>query len=271
LLENYSFSFQNGQGSKYESGDPVDVFFRAINLNESEESLKVDFEVVSGDGNLSQPTDYTDENGMVMTRWTLGSGEQKLRASSYDATGKFLTASELVTYAFTDNEWNTLKTSPDGDILDLASDTINGVTIMATYYMLYRQGPRYYDWVEITSPAISFPRTVDADRNGVFYVSNIYGTLYKSTDRGYTWLECTKPFPDVSNILILKITSDNYLWAYTWNQKVRYSKDGGNSWQEVGSGMAQGFGDIYRLKDGSLIYHGADCCSLYRSLDETQT
>ena len=271
FIENYSFSFQNGQGLKYDAGFPLDVVFSAYNLNQMEQSLKVEFEIVSGGGAISQQTGNTNESGVTTTKWTLGSGEQKLKASTYDTEGKFLTSSELLAYAFIDNEWNTVRTSPDGDILDIATDTVNSVTIMATYNMLYRQGLKYYDWIEITNPAISSPRSVDVDRNGAFYVSNYSGTIFKSTDHGYTWLECTKPFPDVWNILFLKITSDNYLWAYTWDHKVRYSKDGGNSWQEVGSGMAQGFGDIYRLKDGSLIYHGADCCSLYRSFDETQT
>jgi hypothetical protein len=273
LLENYSFSFQNVQGSKYEIGETVDVLFRAFNNNEMEESLKVDFELLSGDGALSQLTEYTDENGMTMTKWTLGSGagEQKLRASTYDASGKFLTSSELYVYALADNEWNTLNNSPDGDIIDIATDTINSVTIMITYNMLFRQGTNYYEWTEINEPDINSPRTIDVDRNGIFYVSNYNGSMFKSIDHGYSWLACTKPFAEVWDIVKINITSDNYVWAYTWDHTVRYSKDGGNTWQDVGSGMTQGFGDIFRLNDGSLLYHGSDCCSLYRSFDETQT
>jgi len=271
LLENYYFNFQNGQGLKFDSGSQVDVLFMAYNVMDMEESLTVEFEVVSGGGSISNQTDYTDENRMTATKWTFGSGEQKLRASAYDPTGKFLTSTELVAYALNDNEWNTLRTSPDGEILDIASDTVNNVTIMVTYSMLYRQGLKYYDWVEITIPALNSPRTVNVDGNGVFYVSDYSGTLYKSIDHGFTWLQCSKPYPGVSNILYMNITSDNYLWAFTWGQKVRFSKDGGNNWQDVGSEMAHGLGDIFRLKDGSLIYHGTDCCSLYRSLDETQT
>jgi hypothetical protein len=271
LLENYSFSFQNGQGLKYDAGYPVDVVFMAYNVNEMGELLKVEFEVVSGGGTVSNQTDYTDENRSTMTRWTLGAGEQKLRASTYDPSGKFLTSTELVAHGFVDNEWNTVRTSPDGDILDIASDTVHNVTIMTTYSMLYRQGLKYYDWVTITIPTISSPRTVNVDGNGVFYVSDYSGTLYKSIDHGFTWLQCSKPYPDVLNIIYLNITSDNYLWVFTWGQKARFSKDGGNSWQDVGSGMAHGLGDIFRLSDGSLIYHGSECCSLYRSTDETQT
>jgi hypothetical protein len=271
LLVNYSFSFQNSQGLKYDAGDPIDVIYMAYNVNGMAELLKVEFEVLSGGGTLSNQTDYTDESRSTMTRWTLGTGEQKLRASTYDPSGKFLASTELVAYGLADNEWNTVRTSPDGDILDIASDTVNDVTIMTNYSMLYRQGLKYYDWIEINIPALSSPRTVNVDGNGVFYVSDYSGTLYKSIDHGFTWLQCSKPYPDILNILYLNITSDNYLWAFTWGQKVRFSKDGGNNWQDVGSGMAHGLGDIFRLKDGSLIYHGSECCSLYRSTDETQT
>jgi photosystem II stability/assembly factor-like uncharacterized protein len=274
LIENYSFSFQNVQGSKLEAGEYIDVVFRAYNLNDpTEDSLKVFYEVVSGNGNITNETGYTDAGGQTYTRWTLGttSNEQKLRASTFDQDGKFLTSSNLIAYGFIDDEWNTISTSPDGNITDIATDTVNNITIALTYGMLYKQGDRYYDWIEIANPVIASPRTINIDKNGVFYTSNYSGSLYKSTDHGNSWNTCTKPYADVSDIIYVNITGDNYIWVYNWGHKTRFSKDGGNSWQDVGSGMEQGFGDIFRLKDGSLLYHGSDCCSLWRSFDETQT
>ena len=274
LLENYTFNFQNLQGIKLDAGESIDVVFRASNVNDqTEDSLKVLFEVLKGDGTVTNEIGYTDAEQLTYTRWTLGKGsnEQKLRASTFDQDGKFLTESYLTAYGFTEDGWNTSTGSPDGNILDVATDTVNNVTIAISYASLYRQGGKYYDWIEIYNAGISSPRTINIDKNGVFYVSLFNGIIYKSTDHGYSWNTCTKPYPDVYDIIFVNITGDNYIWAYNWGHKVRYSKDGGSSWQDAGSGMEQGLGDIFRLKDGSLLYHGSDCCSLWRSFDETQT
>jgi len=53
---------------------------------------------------------------------------------------------------------------------------------------------------------------------------------------------------------------------------VKYSDDGGNTWLTAGSAMtAHGVADIFRLKNGSLVMHGLDCCSLMKSSDDGQT
>jgi hypothetical protein len=69
--------------------------------------------------------------------------------------------------------------------------------------------------------------------------------------------------------LNISISSDNYIWVSTYNLPIKYSKDSGQTWTELGSEIsAHGIGDVFRLKDGSLVLHGSDCCSLFRSVDE---
>ncbi len=276
LLDHYSFGYQVNQQQKFlageEAGDSI-PFWVAHTTANTAESLKVIFEVESGGGSVSHTVTYTNSNGIAYTKWTLGtdSFSQILRASIFDSKENFISYADLTAYGFSTNEWDAISNSPDGNIIDMATDTINHITIMISSGMLYRQTENYFDWEVINMSNSSF-NCINVDHNGVFYASSWSGDLFKSIDKGITWNVCTKPFPDLNYYLKTYVANDNYIWAFAYDHPVRFSDDGGTSWTDAGGSISNfGFGDIFRLKDGSMLFHGSDCCSLYRSFDNGAT
>ncbi|MGC1391153.1 MAG: sialidase family protein [Bacteroidales bacterium] len=275
-LEDYSFAFLTNQGSKYFAGEWVSdsiKFYAVKSNNPLKDSLKVLFDVAKGGGNITIASAYTDKNGFAYTGWKLGSGsfEQKLTAKTYDGSRNYLTSSDLTEYGFKNNAWDTCKLFPDGSINGMVADTVYKVTFMVTNNTVYRQGDRYYQWEQVNDPALVYPRTINMDRNGVIYVSTWSGEMIKSTDHGVSWKTCTKPYPDRPYYIYDYVSNDNYVWVFAWDHQIKFSKDGGTTWTEIGalSGLAAGgLGDIYRLKDGSLLFSGSDCCNIYRSFDD---
>jgi len=280
VLKDYSFYFQAVQGNKYFQGDWVgdSIIFKAVNnqLYEGLDSVYVLFDIMSGEGSVTVQSAYTDNQGEVTLRWQLGLGsfEQKLRARTYDSSGKYLSSTYLTEYAFKNDGWDPYNSSPDAGITGLVADTINKVTYMISNGTLYRQGEKYFMWNAITDAVVISPRTINIDRKGVIYISTWNGDLIKSTDHGISWKTCTKPYPDRPYYIYVYVSNDNYVWTFAWDHKTRYSNDGGSTWTDIDpqSGMtAEGFGDIFRLKDGSLLYHGGNCCNLNRSFDNGLT
>jgi hypothetical protein len=278
-LQDYSFAFLTNQGNKYFAGEWVSdsIKFYAVNSsNPPKDSLKVLFEVAKGGGNITTASAYTDKNGFAYTGWKLGSKsfEQKLITKTYNRSGNYLSSTGLTEYGFRNDEWDTCNFSPDGNINGMVADTINKVTFMVTNNTVYRQGDRYYQWEPVNDPALVLPRTINMDRNGVIYVSTWNGEMIKSNDHGVSWKTCTKPFPDRPYYIYDYVSNDNYVWVFAWDHPIKYSKDEGMTWTDLPDGnpvAAGGFGDVYRLKDGSLLYHGSGCCSLNRSFDNGLT
>jgi hypothetical protein len=170
--------------------------------------------------------------------------------------------------------WDTCTFTPDGNMMQMVTDTINKFTLMITNNQIYREGARYYLWDPVNDPVLVSPRTLMMDTNGVIYVSTWTGELVKSSDHGETWKTCTKPFPDRPYFFYPYISNDNYIWAYIFDHPTKYSKDRGVSWIDLPDGNpinTQGFGDVFRLKDSSLLFHGSGCCSLNRSFDNGLT
>lgn len=279
FLTDYSFSFQAVQANKFFQGDLVgdSIVFRAVNNRvQVPESIKVDFDLVSGGGSITVQSAYTNSLGEVYLKWKLGTGsfEQKLRARTYDSSGKYLSSSFMTVYAFKNDGWDPYTNDPDGSMTGLVTDTVNKVTYMIAGGKLYKQGDKYFNWNEVTDPVVSSSRTINIDRKGVIYISTWTGELIKSTDHGLSWKSCTKPYPDRPYYIYIYVSNDNYVWAFAWDHKTRYSGDGGATWTDIDplSGItAQGFGDIFRLKDGSLLYHGSNCCNMNRSFDNGLT
>jgi hypothetical protein len=277
LLKDYSFSFQTDQGKRLFMGELVSdsIRFRAVNNNApTKESFKVLFETVKGGGQVTASSAYTGIDGFAYTGWELGSEsfKQVLRASTYDLSGNFLSSSELVAYGFRTNEWDTLQDAMEYSISGMVADTINRITFMVSGGRLYRQGERYYIWDEVTGQYLSSLRTIYIDRNRVLYVTTWNGDLIRSTDHGETWHLCMRPYSQLNYYLNISITRDNFIWVSTYNLPVKYSKDSGQTWTELGSEIStHGIGDVFRLNDGSIVLHGADCCSLFRSVDEGVT
>ena len=232
------------------------------------------FKVVSGGGSLSQASVNTDKIGSATTDWQLGSDSynQVLRASLYKPSGAYLTSRDLSVNCFRNDAWDAVSSAPDGNITGMVADTVYGVTFMVTGNSVYRQGYRYYIWEEVADLKQKSPRTIEIDGNGVIYVSTWSGEILKSLNHGESWITCTKPYPDHPYYIYMHISNDNNIWVFKFELPTKYSTDGGNTWFTAGSDLSSyGFGDVFRLKNGSLLFHGSNCCSLNRSDDNGQT
>jgi hypothetical protein len=276
LLRDYTFGFQIGQGMKFFAGEWVNdsiIFKVGSKLDSFKDSVKVNFDLVEGDGSITVQSEYTDKNGLTSTRWKLGSGsfEQKLRARTYDLSGKYLTSTDLTAYGFRTNAWDAYSGSPDGNMMGMVADTVNKFTLMINYNQIFRQGQKYFLWEPVKDTLLVLPSTINIDGNGVIYVITLNGDLLKSTDHGVSWKTCTKPYPDISNNIYVSVSNDNSIWVFAFDHKTRYSRDGGITWTDIENEDINGFGDYFRLKDGSILFHGSDCCSLYRSFDDGVT
>ena len=276
-VKDYSFSFQTSQAMKFLAGEWVSdsVRFSAVNyINPVNDSVKVDFEIMTGGGKITNQSVYTDKNGLAYTGWKLEteSFEQILRAKSYDLSGNFLSSTNLIEYGFRNDEWDAYPGSPDGNISEMVADTVNKVTFMIANSKLYKQGERYFKWDEIIDPVVNSPRTINIDKTGTMYISTWNGELVRSTNHGESWNTCSKPYPDRPYYFYINLSNDNYIWVFAWDHRARYSKDGGNTWIDVGGDISLlGYGDHVRLKDGSILFNCQNYCSLYRSFDEGQT
>jgi hypothetical protein len=276
-IKNYSFAFTTETGRKFAAGDWVTdtIKFRAVNNNNPmKDSVKVLFDIVTGDGQLTVQSAYTNKKGLAYTRWKLGTAscEQILRANTYDLYGNYLTSTDLSEYGFLDDQWNKYKGSPEGYMSDLVADTINKVTYMLSNSSLYRQSDPYYNWEIVDDPVAKSLRTIDIDSNGIMYAGTWNGELLRSNDHGETWITCAKPYPDRPYYMYVTVSNDNYIWVFAWDHRTRYSSDGGNSWQDAGGDASLlGYGNYYRLKDGSILFNALTSCQLFRSFDEGVT
>ena len=275
IIESYSIFFEGQSGSRYMTGESVDVNLQVINNRDTAvRSYKVIFKIISGGGSLSQASVNTDKNGSATTDWQLGSDSynQVLRASLYKPSGAYLTSRDLSVNCFRNDAWDAVSSAPDGNITGMVADTVYGVTFMVTVNSVYRQGYRYYIWEEVADLKQKSPRTIEIDGNGVIYVSTWSGEILKSLNHGESWITCTKPYPDHPYYIYMHISNDNNIWVFKFELPTKYSTDGGNTWLTAGSDLSSyGFGDVFRLKNGSLLFHGSNCCSLNRSDDNGQT
>jgi hypothetical protein len=277
ILSSYSFGYLNVSDKSFFAGEWVDdsISFRANkNSDTLNAPIRVLFEVIKGGGNITVADTYTNKSGIATTKWKLGSEtfSQILRATTFDMSGKYLTHTDLIANAYRADKWDSCTTTPYCNMTGLVADTVNKFTLMVSNSALYRQGNRYYQWDQIINPLLDQPRTINIDGNGVLYVSTWKGEVVKSIDHGVSWQACTKPYPDRPYFIYFSLSNDNSLWVFDHDHPIRFSKDGGITWTDAGSTLSiHGFGDIFRLKDGSLIFHGSDCCSLYRSLDDGLT
>ncbi len=273
-VELYSFYFNNAQGTKHFAGEDVGdsiVFISVNGQNQNSGRLNVKFEVVSGDGTIDKTNVLSDKNGQASLHWKLGDGafKQTLRASVYNSYGTYLTASDLIAYGFRKGEWDAYTGDPDGNIMDLFANSSAGLTLMVANSRLYRQTDRYYEWLEFNNSMLQSARTLHADSNGVIYVSTWEGDIIKSSDNGLSWSKCTKPYPDRPYYIFNCVSNDGYLWAHYFGYPVKISKDGGISWYEAGSEVREsGIQDVFRLKNGALLFHGSNASSLFISRDD---
>jgi hypothetical protein len=271
ILESWYVSFENETGIRIFPGEDVRAVIRVTNDRNSFEGVRVRFEIVSGGGGLSSYEDQVDPTGKAETTWTPGnlSLNSTLRAWVLNEQGERILYRDLNVKTFIDDEWNPVTDSPDGRMMDLAADTVAGVTFMVTNSTLFRQGERYYLWEKTEHTFLEQPRTIETDSNGAIYVSTWKGEIVKSSDHGFNWVRCTKPYPEDPYFINMWVSSDNYIWVWKHEYPVKVSKDGGLTWITVPQDLSQyGFGRVYRLENGDLIMHGSNCCSLLISSDD---
>ncbi|MBN2862576.1 MAG: exo-alpha-sialidase [Bacteroidales bacterium] len=274
LHADYNFWFESASTPRLLPGESLDVIFRAENnMDPGENDLKLRFNVMGGGGSVSPGQVYTDDSGLATASWQLGSEtfHQMIRASVYNKSGQHLTDKYLKAYSFIDDRWLDITGDFDGSVAALVADTVNDVTFMLAKNKIYKQGNRYFLWEELTDDLLQVPMTLDIDGNGVIYVTTSVGNVIKSVDHGVSWISCTKPYSGPYNIY-LHISSDNYLWIFKENSTPKLSKDGGNTWVNMDIEMSySGLCNIFRLADGSILYHGVDSRILNRSYDDGAT
>jgi len=275
MLESYSFSFENQQGQKYNPGESINVVLKLTNNKEpAATSFRIVFDVPEGGGSVAQETILSEDADRISTVWTLGpnSLDHKLRADIFRMNGEFVTSLLLTAITLRENAWDAVSADPDGHIFDLAADTVAGVTLMVSGGNVYRQGEKYYLWEKVTDPVLESPRTIEIDSRGTFYVSTWNGELVKSNDHGLSWQKCTKPYPENPYYIFMDVANDDYIWVFKFEYPTVFSADEGVTWRTAGSNLSSvGFGDVFRLKSGTLLFHGSNCCSLNRSDDNGST
>ena len=275
LLESYSFTFENQQGQRYNPGEKINVALQIFNNKEPVATpFRIAFAVTEGGGSIARETILTQDAARITNEWTLGpnSLDHRLKADIFRANGEYMTSVFLTAITMRENEWDAVSAEPDGTITDLAADTIAGVTLMISKGSLYRQGEKYYLWEKVTHPVMDSPRTIEIDSRGTFFVSTWNGEIVKSSDHGISWQKCTKPFPDNPYYVFMDVANDDYLWVFKFEYPTVFSADEGVTWQTAGSSLSSfGFGDVFRLKSGTLLFHGSNCCSLNRSDDNGLT
>jgi len=275
LLESYSISFENKQDQRYNPGETIDVILQIYNNKEPvATSFKIVFTVTEGGGSIAQGTFLTEDAAKITTVWTLGinSLDHKLKAEIFRMNGEYVTSIFLTAITLRENAWDDVSADPDGGMVDLAADTVAGVTLMISGANVYRQGGKYYIWEKVTHPVLDSPRTIEIDSRGTFYVSTWNGEIVKSNDHGMSWQKCTKPYPVNPYYVFMDVANDDYIWVFKFEYPTVFSPDGGVTWQTAGSNLSSfGYGDIFRLKNGTLLFHGSNCCSLNRSDDNGLT
>ncbi len=275
LLESYSFTFENQQGQRYNPGEKINVALQIFNNKEPIATpFRIAFAVTEGGGSIARETILTQDAARITNEWTLGpnSLDHRLKADIFRANGEYMTSVFLTAITMRENEWDAVSAEPDGTITDLAADTVAGVTLMISKGSLYRQGEKYYLWEKVTHPVMDSPRTIEIDSRGTFFVSTWNGEIVKSSDHGISWQKCIKPFPDNPYYVFMDVANDDYLWVFKFEYPTVFSADGGVTWQTAGSSLSSfGYGDVFRLKSGTLLFHGSNCCSLNRSDDNGLT
>ena len=233
--------------------------------------LRVEFNILSGGGELTKPVTILDQFGMAYTHWKTGfeSNRQIVKASVYDLNGNFLCSTIFTSYAFRPNVWDTVYGQPEANMWDLAADTINNLTFMTSCGLLYKQSERYYNWEVVNPNQFGSVNYVKIDSHGYLYVSNSSGDVYISKDKGNNWNQCTRPFPGNNNYIFLCVSNNNWVWVSTADKKLVCSKDQGLTWADASAGLSGGddLGEIFQHPDGTLFFRTRSA-RLYKSTDE---
>jgi photosystem II stability/assembly factor-like uncharacterized protein len=276
-LLSYSLRFENKNSERFDPGQKVSVVLDAKNDLDSNDRLKVEFSVIQGGGTVSEAVVTTDSAGVAKTEWTMGSELPKniLGARLFSSKGEYIASAEMNAISFVEDKWIEVSGDPERNITGIVADTINKFTIMLAQGALYRQGDKFYKWEKIESNIPGTVRTIDMDKHGIIWVSTWNGDVLKSIDHGLTWVLCTKPYPEAPFFIYMCISNDGSLWVGRPNNTVKFSTDGGTSWQTGPSDLPTFIGgSVFRMKSGAIIVHGTtkpDKLRLHISYDDGKT
>jgi photosystem II stability/assembly factor-like uncharacterized protein len=156
----------------------------------------------------------------------------------------------------------------DYSITGLFTTPLGNVFAITAIDGVFRSTDKGNNWAKVVFETGS-PWRIVSSPSGDVYASFYDGYLYRLDDKSDTWDTVGGYFKSaVSNLLFL---NDSTIVASTNNNGVVLSKDRGNSWNEINSGLPNS--DITNLimtKSGAVflsIYHGG----LYQSSDSTLT
>lgn len=281
IVKNWFVIYQTSPDRVIMYGDSIDVALNVIYGYDNKSGAKVRFEILEGGGTLSKTETVTDVNGKATTIWKPGklSSGPVLRASAYNELDELVASRDLNAFSFIPDDWVKVTTGIDPivtDIHDMACDTEAGITLMVSNGKIYREGERYYWWSPVDDPLLNGAQKIEADGNGTMYVlTDSYfekQKLVRSTDHGKTWTQCTDPYgTPAKSDYNFEICNDNSIWAYSYGVPVRFSADGGMTWQSTRDSLiAWSQADVFRLTNGDLLFYGYGC-DLNISKDNGQT
>lgn len=272
LIRGYSF-FRTGSDQRAWAGEFLkDSILLQINGQRGlTAGMRVEFNVLTGGGELTRPFTIVNESGIAYTRWKTGSSSHKqiVKASIYDLNGDFLSSTNFMSYAFRPGTWDTIEEQPEATMWDLAADTVNNQTYMISSGQLFRQSERYYDWVAINTDNLGGLTSIEIDSRNHLYISSYNGDVYASADKGLRWNKCTRPFTGKNNYIELFVSNNNDVWVSSAGNKLLRSKDEGVTWEDASAGLSDGdgLGEIYQYPDGTFFFRTTNY-RLFRSDDD---
>ena len=188
----------------------------------TEETIRVHFEVTSGGGSVDAPEQtISPQSPVVSTKWKTGTNSvnQTVTARMYDQGGRHLTDIIFSSTAFTIGNWDLIGNLPV-NFYTMAKDMVNSKTYIIKNGNLHVKDDHSFDqWNIVASFQDKWCTFIKVDSKGILYVVTENGELFKSVDQGVSFISCTKPFSDFNHPFWLHITNNDYLWVnndYYW-------------------------------------------------------
>jgi photosystem II stability/assembly factor-like uncharacterized protein len=154
-------------------------------------------------------------------------------------------------------------------------DPVDPQTIYAGYQDVWESTDRGSVWKKLTEyNGASFRSLAIAKSNNNYIYAGTYTTIYKTTDKGYTWKDITTGLPGNSKTYIYVSSSNpNEVWVtlsgYTAGEKVYYSPNGGDSWENISGTLPNLPANTIIYLDPDRLFLGMDVGVFYR--DKTMT
>jgi len=123
------------------------------------------------------------------------------------------------------------KLTPDYYVYDMLYDGQQNLYFSGASgnYYFWRSTDLGMTWTRLGNGDLRLYR-IAMDSSGVLWGGNgSEGGIYKSTNQGETW---TNTLPTNERIFSITVSPNNWIWAGTYDGKVVYSSDHGNTWEK---------------------------------------